>query len=87
MVILNYGMIGSHVRKCQTLTGTKQVANRFPASLMTLIVKTLRQATLMIACRRNLVLIGQAKLNRYRLIQTVVMQSQKLLCLPVTSVP
>ena len=51
----------------KTLTGTEQVANGFPASLT--ILKTLCQATLMIACRLNLVLIGQATLNRYRLIR------------------
>jgi len=43
------------------------MAFHFPASLT--ILKTLCQATLMIACRLNLVLIGQATLNRYRLIR------------------
>ena len=65
MVIRN----GMTAKVTNTLTGTVQVANQFPASLTTLILKTLCQTMLMIACRMNLMLIGQVKLNRYRLIR------------------
>ena len=73
MVIVNGMTANSHQPRSQvtkTVTGTEQVANRFPASLTTLILKTLCQAMLMIICRRlNSMLISQVKLNRYRLIR------------------
>jgi len=68
--ILHYGITG--IATFANVEDTdRNRANGFPApaSLTTLIVKTLCQATLMIACRLNSMLIGQATLNRYRLIR------------------